>query len=71
MKASDITDEVLLAAIEAVRGKFVPSSSSRWDIEEALPQFPAKVVRAKLRSAVKRQVIYGCACGCRGDFEII
>lgn len=31
---------------------------------------PNKVVRAKMRALVKRKLVGGCDCGCRGDFEI-
>jgi hypothetical protein len=46
---------------------------SRWDIERALPQYPAKVVMAKLRALADRNLLGGdgcCTCGCRGDFEL-
>jgi len=33
-------------------------------------QIPEKVVRAKARRLVKRGLVDGCTCGCRGDFEI-
>jgi hypothetical protein len=33
-------------------------------------EVPYKVVHAKLKSLNKRKLIGGCACGCRGDFEI-
>lgn len=50
---------------------------SRWDIERALaateryPNVPEKVLLAKLRAMVKRKILDGCTCGCRGDFEIL
>jgi hypothetical protein len=31
---------------------------------------PEKVALAKMRSLIKRGLVAGCACGCRGDFEI-
>lgn len=31
---------------------------------------PWKVVLAKLRALVKRKLLDGCACGCRGDFWV-
>lgn len=37
-------------------------------IREELSDFPPKVVLAKLKSMVKRGLIHGCTCGCRGDF---
>lgn len=66
MKAADITDEVLLAEIDKADPNGI--GRSRWDIARAMPQFPEKVVLAKLRSMKKRGIITGCACGCRGDF---
>lgn len=70
MKASDITDAELLAAVRSVRGlRGVPHWSSLWDVQGALPQWHKKVVLAKLRSAIRRGILRGCTCGCRGDFE--
>jgi hypothetical protein len=70
MKAADITDAELLEAVRVVRGKYgVPRWSTLWDVEDVLSQYPTKVVQAKLKSAVRRGLLTGCACGCRGDFE--
>ena len=71
MQAKDITDAVMLEALAAVRGKNgVPEWSSLWDVQKQLDDFHPKVVLAKLRSMVRRKVIGGCTCGCRGDFEL-
>jgi len=71
MQTKDITDETMLAALAAVRGKNgVPAWSSLFDVYKALPQLPRKLVLSKLRSMCKRHVIRGCCCGCRGDFEL-
>lgn len=69
MKASDISDEACLAAVRAVRGKWAPDWSMRSDIQEELNAYPPKVVLAKLKQLVKRKLLSGCTCGCRGDFE--
>jgi hypothetical protein len=37
---------------------------------DAFPLFCEKVVRAKLHALIKRKLIDGCTCGCRGDFEV-
>jgi hypothetical protein len=80
MQAKDVPDEIVLAAIRAESMKAedywpaeeLPRPAFTWDIKKALPQFPPKVVMAKLRSLVRRNVIQGCDCGdCRGDFKII
>jgi hypothetical protein len=36
----------------------------------AFPLFCEKVVRAKLHALIRRKLIVGCVCGCRGDFEV-
>lgn len=70
LQAKDIADQVMLDAVRATQGlNGVPHWSSLWDVEKKLPDVPAKVVRAKLDSLVRRQMLHGCACGCRGDFE--
>ncbi len=70
-QAKDITDARMFAALAEVRGKHgVPTWSSLWDVQDVLSDIPPKVVLAKLRSMVKRKVLNGCCCGCRGDFEL-
>lgn len=37
----------------------------------AMPEgTPEKVGRAKMRAMIRKGIIEGCACGCRGDFRI-
>lgn len=37
----------------------------------AMPEnTPTKVALAKMRSLIKRKLVNGCPCGCRGDFII-
>lgn len=72
MQAKDVSDEVMLNALAITRGRHgVERWSSLWDVQEALPKIPPKVVLAKLKSMVKRKIIDGCTCGCRGDFELV
>jgi len=32
------------------------------------PTLPFNLVKAKMRKLIKRGLVNGCACGCRGDF---
>lgn len=69
MKTSDIPDEAFLAAVQAVhdsKGMW----AYFWEIAEALGDVPHKLVLSKARRLINRGVLDGCACGCRGDFEI-
>lgn len=69
MKAADIPDDALPAVVAAIQ-----RDRGRWaflsELQAALPDVPPKVVQAKARRLVDRGVLSGCACGCRGDFEI-
>lgn len=69
--AKDISDVEMLRVVAAIND---PSGARRWaltyDLDEALPSFPRKVVLAKARQLIKRGLLDGCGCGCRGDFEI-
>jgi hypothetical protein len=77
VQAKDIPDEMIVAAVRATRGRNgVPAWATTWDIFEYLSAYPEAVVRAKLRSCVRRKIIGGHVCGnhkadCRGDFELL
>lgn len=65
------SDDVLLDAVKSVRGRNgVPTWATLWDVQAHLNTFPPKVTQRALESAIKRGILKGCACGCRGDFEI-
>jgi len=43
------------------------------DVRHAMPDgfnLPDNLVIAKMRSLIKKRLVDGCPCGCRGDFEI-
>lgn len=45
--------------------------ANRFDIAKALGlENKEKVVLAKLRSLIRRGLLDGCYCGCRGDIEL-
>ena len=41
----------------------------RWDIESKL-QIPERVWLAKHNALMRKGLLRGCACGCRGDVEL-
>lgn len=41
-----------------------------FDIERLLPMFPTRVILSKAKALIRRGLIKGCVCGCRGDFEL-
>lgn len=64
VQAKDVPDAVFLDR-PATGG-----TDSLFAVRDAHPEFPPKVLRAKMASLVRRGLIKGCACGCRGDFTI-
>jgi hypothetical protein len=66
VKASDISDEAFIAALE-------PDGAWTmiWDLCDRLG-YPEKVVRAKAKTMItRRKTVDGCYCGCRGDFHLV
>lgn len=69
-KASDIDDVTLLLIIDRLT-----TEHGRWlftgEVVDAYPEpMPYKVVAAKLARFAERGLATGCACGCRGDWEL-
>lgn len=61
--------------------KFLAKYQGRWStwgegyvmptVQDAMPKgTPEKLQLAKMRSLHKRELVGGCPCGCRGDWEI-
>lgn len=70
MQAKDIPEERIIALVkkmEPLRGWL-----TRWDAQAALPEFPPKVVSAKLNQMAKKGILSGCSVhhDCRGDFTL-
>jgi len=69
VKAADIPEEAMLAAIRRDSAERGVSTACTWTIAER-EAWPVKIVMAKLRKMERRGVVDGCACGCRGDWTI-
>ncbi|HEY5986879.1 MAG TPA: hypothetical protein VIV12_10955 [Streptosporangiaceae bacterium] len=83
--AADIGDDVFLAAVAQAASMRGFTMATRWDVAALLAGFPShvgettfddagmpeKVVLAKARQLIRRGALAGCACGCRGDFEVM
>jgi hypothetical protein len=81
MKTFDLPDSVILEYLADRQGKWThlwmgyfrnkPGQEDTDDVFYAIPDgVPEKVIRAKLSKLIRRGLIGGCDCGCRGDFEI-
>jgi len=70
VKTSDLSDERVLAVVsEIVADRGYPAD--RWSVAARCADVPEKIVYAKLRRLVKRGLLTGCPCGCRGDYEVV
>lgn len=67
VQAKNISDDEVLRVVDRRSG--YDSFVSTFEIQAELSSFPEKAVLAKLRSMVKRGILSGCACGCRGNFR--
>lgn len=68
-KAADIPDVTILLAVDelcAEQGMWTFTSA----VADRFPDFPFKVVAAKLAGLERRSLVTGCPCGCRGDWEL-
>lgn len=66
--AKDIPDIDFLIAVDYIcdrKGYWV----NRIELAEFLDVKP-KIVLAKAHKLIKRKLLSGCDCGCRGDFEV-
>lgn len=81
MKAADIPDDLFLEGIRelSVQAPWASPSSPRWVMRYQIDawlsgrlgiEIPWKVSLAKARKLIKQGRLNGCACGCRGDFEL-
>jgi hypothetical protein len=73
-QAKDYPDEPVLTFLAAL----APHTSAAWWREGTgasvasvfPPETPEKVILAKMRSMIKRGLVDGCPCGCRGNFML-
>lgn len=74
-QAKDVPEDVILRVLNEEPGRWHTHRRSMFmaslpEISSELAAFPEKVLLAKLRGMLKRGVIDGCGCGCRGDWRV-
>jgi hypothetical protein len=69
IQAKHIADNLIYVIIEELYKKTGMTMINRWEIGKLLPGYPEKIVLAKLRNMVESGKLWGCGCGCRGDFS--
>ena len=72
-KCKDIPDKPIMEFLLRHKGQWCNwYFEDERDVRIAMPKNLAseKLILAKMRQLIKRGLVYGCTCGCRGDFEI-
>jgi hypothetical protein len=72
MQCKDIPDLPILEFLAKSLGVWHNwSEGHERDVGHFMPaETPRKLVLAKMRGLMRRGLVDGCGCGCRGDFEI-
>lgn len=72
MKTKDIPEIPILELLLNNKGRwcFCIGEESR-NVASAMPKgIPQKLVISKMRAMIRKGLVKGCPCGCRGDYEI-
>ena len=72
-QCKDIPDGPILAFLRQHQGRWATwgEGYSMPTVRDAMPHgTPDKLQIAKMRQLMKRGLVDGCPCGCRGDYEI-
>ena len=71
MQAKDIPEQPILDFLANLPQPATWFPGYPNSIQNAMPEgTPDKVALAKMSSMVRRGLIKGCSCGCRGDFVL-
>ena len=81
MQAKDVPEIPILVWLRAFEAKAYPGDRefpwATWfhgysnSVDQSMPAgTPEKVVRAKMAGLIRRGLVAGCGCGCRGDYEL-
>jgi len=70
MQCKDIPEQPVidfLATLSGLGGTWFEGYPN--SVQNAMPSgVPEKLARAKMASMIRKGLVLGCACGCRGDF---
>ena len=72
-QAKDIPDQPIIDFLAKIGRPGCMFEGAENSMANAVPDFAKdkpKLVRAKMQSMIKRGIVDGCTCGCRGDFTL-
>ncbi len=72
-QCKDIPDQPILDFLKALNGRWATHGKgySMPTVQDAMPPgTPDKLQLAKMKQLLKRGLVKGCGCGCRGDWRL-
>lgn len=72
MQCKNIPEQPILDYLASLNGRWATWCPG-WDnsvMQVMPPGTPPKLARAKMNQLIKRGLVDGCTCGCRGDYEL-
>lgn len=72
LQCKHIADRPVLEFLASLNGRW-GASYSDWPTGVGiamLPGIPHKLIVAKMNMLIRRGLVDGCTCGCRGDYEL-
>lgn len=71
LQCKDICDLPVLRLLASLATPATLHEGYPHSIHPGLPsEVPPKLLRSKMDSLIRRKLVAGCACGCRGDFTL-
>lgn len=77
MQCKDIPDEPIMTFLAGPYDGWAAPGWATWypgfpnSVQNAMPEgVPEKLALAKMRNLIGRGKVFGCGCGCRGDFSL-
>ena len=77
MQCKDIPEEPILRFLDALNGRWAVWYQNDREpyfdnsVQLAMPpNLPSKLIVAKMGQMIKKGIVDGCPCGCRGDYVI-
>lgn len=71
MQCKDIPTVPILELLERISPHWAFWFEGEYSVRSAMPaDVPDKLVMAKMNALIRRGLVSGCPCGCRGDYEI-
>lgn len=71
IQAKHVDENRVVGAIYRIQAMTAAPWVHFCELQAVLPDVPPKVLRAKLSAMIKKRIIDGCTCGCRGDFTVV